>query len=179
MGRYSEPLKIGVGEPFLTQSSTRTMAADETDIVTQRQKLVANGRHQLLVVSARQVRAPHRSREQHVADMGEVLVAVVIYDVAGRMARAMIDFEDMIPEGYPVAVLEPFVRCDVPKTANAIFFGLRLNPFEQRTVVLMRPDDRQRQLFTISFSAMPFSDTTWRMTSTSPPGSTTTPSLVS
>ncbi|MNU68742.1 hypothetical protein D3C71_581170 [compost metagenome] len=66
--------------------------------------------------------------------------------MAGCVARAMIDLEDMVSEGYLVAILQPFVGHDILQTADTVFFGLHLDPLEQRPVVLMRPDHRQREL---------------------------------
>ena len=64
------------------------MAADEADIVAERQDLVTDGIEQLLVIATRQVGASDRAVEENVADMDEILCPVEVDDMAGCVAGA-------------------------------------------------------------------------------------------
>lgn len=79
----SEPAQIRVGATLLADSATRSVAANEADVVTEWKDLVADGIEELLMIAARQVGAADRAVEQHVADMGKILRAIEIDDVAG------------------------------------------------------------------------------------------------
>lgn len=52
------------------------MAADEADLITQRQKLFLDRPDQRIVIAAWQIRTPHRTLEQHVAHMGKAGIMI-------------------------------------------------------------------------------------------------------
>ena len=94
-GRLKQPMpgaaqtRKRIAPAFLAEPAARTVAADEADLVAERQKLLLDRADQRGMVAARQVGAPDRAAEQHVADMGELRGAVVVDDMARRVARAM------------------------------------------------------------------------------------------
>ena len=74
------------------------MAADEADIVAERQQLLDNRLDQRLMAAAGQIRASDRAVEQDVADMGEAHFLVEIDHAAGGMAGTMQDVEGEIAD---------------------------------------------------------------------------------
>src|SRR5712675_1199373 len=75
-----------IGHPLLADARARAVAADETDIVAERQQLVGNRLDQRGATTAGNVAAPDRAVEQHVADMGKMHFLVVKYHAARRSA---------------------------------------------------------------------------------------------
>ncbi|MNE44971.1 hypothetical protein D3C80_1392360 [compost metagenome] len=74
------------------------MAADETNFIPQRKQLVADGGHQLVVVTTRQIGTPDRAGKQHIAHMGKSLRTVVIDHMPRRMTGRVIDLKNMVTE---------------------------------------------------------------------------------
>ncbi|OWK23633.1 hypothetical protein AJ87_31530 [Rhizobium yanglingense] len=105
------------------------------------------------MIATRQIGSADRAVEEHVAEMGEVLGAIEIDDMAGRVAGRVIDFKLVATEGNPVAILQPAVRHDVLKTGNAVLLRLHLDPFQQWPIVLVRTDDFNAERFLQFFRA--------------------------
>src|ERR1700730_4337185 len=95
------------------------MAADETDVVAERQQLVLDRLDQRVVVAAGNIAAADRTVEQHVADMGKAHFPAEIYDAARRMAGAMQDVEAQLADRDPVALMKPAVRRKIAHACHA------------------------------------------------------------
>ena len=138
----SKTLQVRIGAALVTDPTTGTMAADETDIVSERQDLVADRGEQLRVVASRQIGTANRALEQHVTEMDEGLRAIVVDHVARRVSGAMENLEHMRAKRYPVAIMQPAIRNDVLElTGDTKCLRLGLDPLQQRQVILVRSDD--------------------------------------
>src|SRR5271165_5512622 len=79
LGPVKTPLAVAgslqerIAHPLAADGARLAVAADEGDVVAQRQELVLDRADQGRVVAARQVAAADRARKQHVADDGEAL----------------------------------------------------------------------------------------------------------
>ena len=62
------------------------------------------------MVAHREIGAADRALEQDIADDRQLRCRVMEHDMAGRVARAMVDIEDQLPHGNLVAVRQPAVR---------------------------------------------------------------------
>src|SRR4029077_14412426 len=82
-----------IGHPLLADAGARAVAADEADIVAERQQLFLDRVDQRGVAAAGQLGPSDRAVEQDVADMGEAQFLVEEHDAARRMAGAMQDVE--------------------------------------------------------------------------------------
>src|SRR5690606_19756232 len=82
-----------IGAPFLAKRAARPMTANEADVIAERQELFADGSEQRLVIASRQVGPSDRSSKQHIADLRETCLAIIVDHVTGRMPRAMEDLE--------------------------------------------------------------------------------------
>src|SRR5215468_7252649 len=95
------------------------MAADEADVVTERQELCLDRTDQLGVAAAGQIGAADRAGEQDVADMGETQLVAEEHDRARRMAGAVIDVEGEIADLDLLAFVEPAVRSEIAHAGHA------------------------------------------------------------
>ena len=172
------------------------VAADEADVVAERQQLFLDRGDQRGVVAARQVGAADRAAKQHVADMGEFGGAVVVDDMAGRMAGAMQHLERHARRSDTVSPSSRKRSGTQLRTrvGQAEALRLVLEIGEQRPVGLVRADDLDAErVLQVHRAAgmidMAVGDPDRRdgdavvverrqNASTSPPGSTTTPCLV-
>src|SRR5581483_12071263 len=102
-----------IRQPLLTKTRAGAVAADEADIVAERQQLVLDRRDQRGVAAAWQVGAADRAIEQHVADMGKAHLPVEIDHAARRMAGAMQDIEGERADLNLFAFLQPAVGREV------------------------------------------------------------------
>ena len=88
-------LQERIAPPLLADTTARAVAAEKTDIIAQRQNLVPNGAEKGGMVATRQVGSPDRAVEQHVPQVRKPLLPVEIDHMAGRVAGAMVDIEDV------------------------------------------------------------------------------------
>src|SRR5215475_6581402 len=95
------------------------MAADEADIVPERQELLGDRLDKRGVAAAGQVGAPDRAVEQHITDMGEAQFLIDVDDAARRMAGAVQDVESEIADSDLLAFLEIAVGIEVADPEHA------------------------------------------------------------
>src|SRR4029079_2888344 len=88
------------------------MSGDEGGLVAHRPEPSGDRADELLLVAAREIPAPDRALEQHVADHRELRFRMVEDDVAGRVARAVSDVERQLAEAYLIALVEPARRLE-------------------------------------------------------------------
>src|SRR5438105_5015653 len=74
---------------FAPDRAGRAMAADNHDIVREREELVPNRAQQFAMIAARQIGAANRAREQHIAHDCQALYRINKYHVSRGMPRAM------------------------------------------------------------------------------------------
>src|SRR5882724_6204724 len=74
-----------IGHPLLADARAGTVAADEADIVAERQQLVGDGFDQRGVIAAGKVAASDRAAEKHVADMCKAHFLVEKHHAARRV----------------------------------------------------------------------------------------------
>src|SRR3954453_19188954 len=108
-----------IGHPLLADARARAVAADEADIVAERQQLGLDRVDQGRMTAAGQIGAPDRAGEQDVADRGEAQLLVEEHPAAGRVAGAMIDLELEIADRHGIALVEPAVRLEIAHPAHA------------------------------------------------------------
>ncbi|MEN9894207.1 MAG: hypothetical protein RIR97_59, partial [Pseudomonadota bacterium] len=142
MTRALKPAKKRIGSAFVADPPTRTMPANETDIVTQRQNFGLDGLHQCGMVATGQVRPANGPMKKNITEMGNVLGPVNENNMACRMARRMVDLKLMRAEADPVAVIKPAIRSAIAHVAvNAVEFRLRFDIVQQGLVVTVRPNN--------------------------------------
>src|SRR5829696_4054666 len=95
----------GVRGPLLANGARRAVAADESHIVAERQKLRGDRLDQRGMAAARQVGASDGALEQHVADNGKALGRIDEHDAPRRVSRAMQHLERDPADGDLVAFL--------------------------------------------------------------------------
>ena len=166
------------------------MAADEADIVAERQQLVLDRLDQGGVIAAGNVASADRALEQHVAHMGEALLRVEEGDAARRMARAMKDVEGELAEATRSPSLSQRSganRAFVHAVFRAAFrpgFRRRTSAVRTRICTLSaRAIPRRRRLIDMAVGQPDFLTATpacliARDVGKSPPGSITTAFLV-
>src|SRR5690606_13289292 len=98
-----------IGAALLSEAPARSVAADETNVVAERQQLLLDRADERRVVAARQVGAPDGAVEQDDADMRQPRRRIVVDDVPRRMAGAMQHQEFVAAEGDELAVREEAV----------------------------------------------------------------------
>src|ERR1700733_12682747 len=108
-----------IGQPLLADAGARTVAADEADIVAERQQLVLDRPDQRCMIAAGKVGSSDRAVEQHVADMRKAHLLVEEHHAAGRMARTMQDVEAQFADRGLVAFSEPAVRREIAHASHA------------------------------------------------------------
>src|SRR3954464_6782081 len=102
-----------VGHPLLPEARAGAVAADEADVIAERQQLVLDRTDQGGMAAAGQVGAADRAVEQDVADMREAQAPIEKDDAAGRVAGAVQDLEGQLADADRVAFLEPAVGREV------------------------------------------------------------------
>src|SRR6185369_7799582 len=105
--------------PLLAEGRHRPVTRHEADVVAQRPEPRGDRLDQLGVVAAREVGAPDRALEKHVADLGEPRLAVEEDHMPGRVAGAVVDLELRLAEGNLIAVVEPAVGREAPRARHA------------------------------------------------------------
>ncbi len=118
------------------------MAADEADIVAERQQFRLDRRDQRRMAAAGQIGAADRAVEQHVADIGEAHVPVEEHHAARRVPRTVKNLEGEVADLYGVAFVEPAVGRDVAHAGDAEARAAAFEIVEQRLVGDVRSLDR-------------------------------------
>src|SRR6185312_10067416 len=94
------------------------------------------------MIAARQIAAPDRTCEQHVADEGDLCAFMKEHDVAWRVSRAMAHAERRLADTDDVAVLKPAARRAVFRVGKSRTPGIATKAVEQGCIVLVRAFDR-------------------------------------
>ena len=104
------------------------------------------------MIAHRKIGAPDRALKQDIADHGNMRRRVVENDMAGGVARAMIDVEREIADGNLLAIGQPAVGLEY-LAVDAVAAAIILEAADPETVGFMRPFDghaeflRQRSRF--------------------------------
>src|SRR6516164_11776104 len=121
--RPDHPLQFagdeGIGPPFMADGRSRTVAADEADIVAERQQLFGDRPDQGLVIAAGQIGAADRAVEQDIADMGEAHLLVEEHDAAWRVSGTVQYVESQFADRDLVALIEPAIGGEIPHAGDA------------------------------------------------------------
>jgi hypothetical protein len=131
-----------VGHAFVADVRSRPVAADEADMIAERQQLVLDRADQRRVVATGQVGTADRSIEQHVADQCETHLLVGEHHTARRMAGAMQDVESQFADLGLVTFVEPAIRREIAHVGHAEIRAAFDDMIEHVLVGDMRPDDR-------------------------------------
>ena len=93
---------------LLPDRRRRAVAGQDGQVVVQREHAVLQRVHHRLRIGARQIRAPDRAREEHVAGKHDLVAAVAgaQHDAAGRVPRRVDDLEGQARELDLLAVVE-------------------------------------------------------------------------
>src|SRR5258708_7567876 len=102
-----------IGQSFLADRRSWSMAADKGDVVAEWQQLLDDRTDQLLMAAVWCVGAPDRALKQDVANMGELQLVGKEHDAARRMTRAMENLELELADLDVVALVEPTVRRNI------------------------------------------------------------------
>ena len=94
------------------------------------------------MVAAREVGAPDRALEKHVADLRQAIGRAEEHDVTGRVARAVQDIQLDVTETHLVAGLEPAVGLEALDPGETEHPALLRHADDPETVLLVRPLDR-------------------------------------
>ena len=132
--------EIAPGHPVTTGRRHGAVARHEIGFAAQGPKPCGDRMNQIIKITAREIGAPYRSLEQHIANHRDARRRMVEDDMAGRMAGAMIDIERQITDRHRIAIDQPAIRLKalrVHAPARAVFIQL-INP---EPVVLVRAFD--------------------------------------
>src|SRR5216683_6955225 len=140
-------LEKRVGCALVTDRARGPVAADERYVVAERQQFFFDRADQHLVIAARNIAAPDRAPEQHVAHDGEPLRRVEEGHAARRVPRAMQHVEGEIVDADLVAFVEPAVRRHIARPGDAEGAAAVGEPFQQEQVGAVRSLDRHAQAF--------------------------------
>src|SRR5262249_40434967 len=106
----------GIGLTLLADGAHGTVAADEDEVVAERDELRLDGLNEGGVIPIGEVGAPDGASEQHVANEGKALRSVNEHHRARRVAGAVQHREAGAGVAYLVALLKPAIGCDVART---------------------------------------------------------------
>src|SRR6516165_7017189 len=125
-------LKERIGRSFPADGAGRPMSADDCNVVSQWQELVADRLQQLPVIASGKVDAADGTREQHVAHNGQTLVRTEKDDASRRVPGTMQDLECQLPNLDAISVFQPSLGCHVRGVQHAVGKGTFAHPLEQK-----------------------------------------------
>lgn len=117
------------------------MPWNEADIVPEWEEPLPNRCDEVGVIAARKVGAADRALEEHVADLGDLRLAVEEDDMSGRMARTMEDFEPDFADLDLVTLLQPSVRPKTRHAGEAEHLALKSQPLNEEGIVGVGAND--------------------------------------
>ena len=123
------------------------MTGHEPHVVGERQELRADRTDQGVEVATREVGAPDRPLEQHVAHDREATRGVDEHDVSGRVTGTMTHLEARVPHVHDVTADEPARRRERARRFESVASGRFGQPLDPESVVDVRPHDRHGQAF--------------------------------
>ena len=120
------------------------MTTEERKIVAQRQQLGHDRPDQRGGVAIGEIRTPHRTLKQHVANEQKPSGVVDVDEVAGGVAGAVEDVEPVLTQHDRLAFAQPAIGGDIIRL-EPIAGGLGGDAVEQEFVANVRPLDRALQ----------------------------------
>jgi len=118
---------------------------NEADIVSQREEFFADGIEQFPLIAARKIGAADGAPEEHVTDHGQARVGGVENHMPGRMPRCVDDLQCMFTHLDRIAILEPSIRLENLRLAEAEPAALLGQLVDPELVAAMRTLDGQLQ----------------------------------
>ena len=123
------------------------MAGDELGLIAQGPEPLGDGIEQLLMVAAGKICPPDRALEQHIADQRQMAGGMVEDNMAGCVARAMIDIEHQPPDCHLIALHQPAIGGEGFAAAEAIAQTILFIIVDDGLVADMRAFDGYAQFF--------------------------------
>src|SRR6056297_270157 len=99
----------GIAASLLAEGGRGAMPRNEGDIVAQWKQLAADAVDQLLVVTAREIRATDGTLEKHITDPGNVLRRIVEHHVPGSVPGTVQHLKLLLAHADRIALLQPAV----------------------------------------------------------------------
>src|SRR5215207_10836985 len=140
----SSSAQEGVCLALLAEGAHKSVAAEEGDLIAERQQLLFDRADERGVIAVREVGASDRAAEEDIADDREGLAAVDEDDAAGRVPGAMQHVKHKVADRERVTLLEPAIRRDRSRIHFVASAGLG-QAVEQIFVLAVRAFDRHAE----------------------------------